>query len=82
MGTFSVRVVDERGLPIEGLRVAVTFHGLGGVSTAYTDSDGWVSFDNSDGSHVSGEFFVQGESQGWHSTRGGDSYSFTRDRYG
>lgn len=74
---FKVRVVDEDGDPVEGTRVSVNFGILNGVAKEYTDEDGWAEFSNLDGDIVTGEFYVNGESQGEHSTYDGDTYSFT-----
>ncbi|MDP2816039.1 MAG: hypothetical protein Q8O19_05110 [Rectinemataceae bacterium] len=77
MGMFSVRVVNEDGDPVKSARVSVDFGLLRGQSTEYTDENGWAEFSNLDGDLVTGEFYVNGESQGDHSTHDGDSYSFT-----
>ena len=77
MGTFTVRVVKDSGSPVRGARVAVHFGIMRGQSTKYTDDRGWAEFSNLDGSLVTGEFYVNGQSFGSHSTYDGDSYSFT-----
>lgn len=77
MGTFSVRVVNGSGSSVSGARVSVHFGILRGQSTEYTDDNGWAEFSNADGDLVTGEFYVNGQSFGSHSTYDGDSYSFT-----
>jgi hypothetical protein len=77
MGTFLIRVVDQRGRPFEGIRVSVDFGIWYGQSNEYTDSNGWAEFDNLDGKLVSGQIFVDSKLQGEYSTYNGETYSFT-----
>lgn len=43
-GTFSIRVVNERGYGVRGATVKCQYGSLSGVGTEYTDSDGWAEF--------------------------------------
>jgi hypothetical protein len=43
-GTFSIRVMDSDGRPASGIRVDISC-GIWGSDDAYTDDDGWASFD-------------------------------------
>jgi len=40
----SVRVVDDDGQPRHGRAVSISFGGLWGYETVYTDDDGWAEF--------------------------------------
>lgn len=44
--SFSIRIVDEDGDPLEGISVSASEKGLFGASTPteYTNEDGWVEF--------------------------------------
>ena len=77
MGTFSIRVVDQNGEPMRGIRVGVSWGFWSGGLHEYTDDNGWVSFDNSDDSLTSAEFFIKGDSVGEHTTYSGETYSFS-----
>ena len=77
MGTFSVKVVNNSGRPVSGAKVTVHFSIWSGWHEGQTNNDGWISFGNNDGDLVSGEFYINSESFGEHSTYDGDSYSFT-----
>jgi hypothetical protein len=77
MGTFSIRVVNENGDPMEGITVLVSFGIWNGHSEEFTDNDGWVEFDNLNDDLTHGEIYVNGNKQGDYSTGSGDSYSFT-----
>jgi len=74
---YSVRIVNENGSGVKGRRVAVhydfTHH------DDFTDSDGWVSFtkDNMMHDFASATIYVDGDSQGQHTIRDGDTLSFT-----
>jgi hypothetical protein len=43
-GTFSIRVVDERGYPVRSAKVQCAYGLFHGVHTAYTDDNGWAEF--------------------------------------
>jgi hypothetical protein len=44
-GTFSIRVVDEDGNGVEGVKVTCKYRGiLHGMEEEYTDEDGWARF--------------------------------------
>lgn len=77
MGTFSVKVVDSSGHKVSGAKVTVDFGIWNGQSSEYTDESGWAYFSNNDGDLVTGEFYVNGESFGEHSTYDGGTHSFT-----
>jgi hypothetical protein len=85
-GSFSIRVVDEDGDPVNGARISVVYGasagGLlpGGVETRHTDSDGWAEFDIYTGTWGSliEEVYVDGELVDSSLTpEDGDTYSFT-----
>jgi hypothetical protein len=44
-GTFSIRVVDDDGGPVEGASVSCKYGAISGVGSELTDSDGWAQFD-------------------------------------
>jgi hypothetical protein len=77
MGTFSIRIMNADRRPISGAGVMVDYGMWHGTATEYTDEDGWATFSNQDGDLVSGDFFARGVSLGTHSTRSGETYSFT-----
>ncbi|EFK97925.1 hypothetical protein LDC_0021 [sediment metagenome] len=77
MGTFSIKVVANRGHGVSGAKVTVDFGLWNGQNSEYTDNNGWTSFSNLDGEMVTGEFFINGESFGEHSTYDEETYSFT-----
>jgi len=77
MGTFSIRILGEDGRPISGAGVMVDYGMWHGTATEYTNESGWAEFSNQGGDLVSGDFFARGVSLGTHSTRDGETYSFT-----
>lgn len=44
-GTWSVRVVDEDGNGVSGVKVSYQCGAMSGVGTEYTDYDGWAEFE-------------------------------------
>lgn len=44
-GSWSVRVVDDRGRGVSGAKVSYQCGRMSGVGTEYTDSDGWATFE-------------------------------------
>ena len=77
MPHFSVRVTRSDGTPRKGVTVAAVFGVIDGVSSEYTDSDGWATL------YCPGaatpEISVDGRSQGKHPVREGRTLSFTVD---
>jgi hypothetical protein len=43
-GTFSIRVVDERGHGVGDVEVACQYGRMSGVGKQYTNEDGWAEF--------------------------------------
>lgn len=43
-GTFSIRVVDENGDGVSGVKVSYQCGHMSGVGSEYTDDDGWAAF--------------------------------------
>lgn len=74
--SFSVRVVDQEGSPIEGIKVTADFGIAHGQSSDYTDSGGWATIDAS-GDYVTCTIFVRGENQGEQAITDGETFSFT-----
>jgi len=79
---FSVRVIDQRGNPYVDVRVYAHQAGLlGEAGSEYTNSDGWVTFENpywSDEKTAYGvTIYVLGEEFGPFDITGDDSFSVT-----
>jgi hypothetical protein len=74
--SFSVRVVNDDGDPVEGIDVAASFGVLHGMLEASTSDDGWAEFEAS-GDYVSVKLFVDGSSVGEHGLSEGDTFTFT-----
>jgi len=74
--SFSVRVVDQDGDPMSGIKVTADFGLLHGQSSDYTDDGGWAMIEAS-GDYVTCTIYVKGENQGEHPISDGDTFSFT-----
>lgn len=74
---FSIRVVDDEGEGVEGIKVFINYGMTHHQDT--TDEDGWVEFDKPQILHsvATGEVYIDGVSQGDYSFENGDTYSFT-----
>jgi len=57
--TFSIRVVDEEGDGIEGVKVSCNYGLLNGIGEEYTDEDGWARFTIHSTSFVDGKCHVK-----------------------
>lgn len=75
--SFSIRVVDEDGNPVEGARVFVAYEWT--HDEDYTDDDGWVEFEKETmlSPTVSATIYVNGEEVGQVQIEDGDTFSFT-----
>lgn len=76
--TFSVRVVDDDGQPVEGAKVAVHYpwtHDHG-----YTNEDGWIEFEKNimTANGVRTTIYVNGEEVDTPWVEDRDTFSFTR----
>ncbi|MEA3060828.1 MAG: hypothetical protein QOJ94_609 [Sphingomonadales bacterium] len=74
--SFSVRVTDDDGQPIEGVNVTADFGIFNGQADAYTGYNGWAEIDTS-GDYVTCTIFVGGENQGEYAVRDGATFSFS-----
>ncbi len=78
MGTFSIRIVDEKGRPRRSVKVSVAYGSLGGVGSEYTGPDGWTKWETLD--HVSFRVYVDSHDEGTYGFKNGDTRSFTLTR--
>lgn len=64
--SFSIRVVNDEGDPVEGVKVTVSFDGIfHGVGEDFTDDDGWAQFESSSMHHVAtGKVYLGDEEVG------------------
>lgn len=75
--TYSIRVVDEDGDPVEGIEVAV--HYAWTHSKERTDEDGWAQFEvDVTGNGIRATVYVDGENMGEPWLEDGDTLSYTR----
>jgi hypothetical protein len=84
-GTWSVRVVDERGHGVSGAKVSYQCGRLSGVGTEHTDGDGWATFELIEGALGGGaitvyDIWIDGESvlDSAFTPSDGDTFSFSR----
>jgi uncharacterized GH25 family protein len=75
--SFSIRVVDEDGNPVENARVTVIYSFT--QQEDYTDEDGWVEFqrDTMFQTAISATIYVDGEEVGQELIEDGDTFSYT-----
>lgn len=74
--TVSIRVVDENGRGVRS--ILITIHFSFTFLKAYTDSNGWSSFEMEQRSGTaSGDIYVGGSAKGRHSLEDGKTLSFT-----
>jgi hypothetical protein len=74
--TFSVKVTDDDGRPVEGVNVTADFGIMNGQADAYTGYDGWAEIGTS-GDYVTCTIFVDGNNQGEYSVRDGATFSIS-----
>lgn len=87
-GTFSIRVVNERGNPVRGAKVSCQYGRMSGVGSEYTDSNGWAEFPIISGAIIDRstitimKVWVNGEevSDGSFTPEDGDTFSFVISR--
>jgi hypothetical protein len=75
MGTFSIRVVDEKGKPRRSIKVSVAYLSFGGVGSEYTDNDGWTKWETLD--YVSFRVYINGRDEGRFGFEDRETRSFT-----
>jgi hypothetical protein len=74
---FSIRVVDEEGEGIEGVKVCVNYSMT--IDFETTDEDGWAEFEKDQfvNTVATGEVIINGRNYGEYSFEDGDTESFT-----
>ncbi len=77
MASFSVRVVDDEHIPIQGVQVVLSFIATtrGMTVEGYTDSDGYANFVGYDEGEA--EVFVSDFSYGTHYLNDGETITIT-----
>lgn len=77
MASFSVRVVDDENIPIQGAHIVLRFTDpLRGMTVEdYTDSDGYADFVGYEEGEA--EVFVSGSSYGTHYYNDGETITIT-----
>ena len=75
MSHFSVRILNNSGIPAVDVGIMIDYGIWGGWDEARTFRDGWVEFYNQN--DKSGTIWVQGHNMGEHSLISGKTYSFT-----
>lgn len=75
MGNYSIRVIYDNGHAAANIKVFVSYGTFGGHDKDYTDSDGWVEFENYDNDTAS--FIIEGVEYEDYDVSDGSSYSFT-----
>lgn len=77
--SFSIRVVNEDGEPVQGAMVSVIYDVTN--QDDYTDEDGWVEFERPKpalgGSGIRGTIYINGEEVGSPWIADGDTFSYT-----
>ena len=74
---FAIRVVDDEGEGVEGVKVTVNYSMT--IDHEYTDEDGWAEFEKDQFMHsvAIGEVIIDGVSYGEYRLEDGETYSFT-----